>query len=96
MTLTIDLQPEIERNLLAQAQAKGISLADFAKEVLMHAAEPTGANHGAAEQQGTPLSHLQADNLYDLLAPVRGILTDEEVDQYFARTPSSSRPVVFE
>jgi hypothetical protein len=93
MTLTIELQPEIERNLLAQAQAKGISLADLAKEVLMHAAEPVGAQHGAAEQQGTPLSPPQAANLYDLLTPVRGILTDEEIDQYFARTPSSSRPV---
>lgn len=89
MTLTIDLQSEIGRNLLAQAQAKGISIADFAKEVLMHAAEPVGAKRGAGEQQGAALSPPQAANLYDLLAPVRGVLTDEEIDQYFARTPSS-------
>ena len=34
MTLTIDLQPDIERGLLARAQAKGVSLVDFAQEVL--------------------------------------------------------------
>ena len=34
MTLMIDLQPDIERGLMVQAQAKGVSLADFAQEVL--------------------------------------------------------------
>ena len=34
MTLTIDLQPDIERGLLARAQAKEVSLVDFAQEVL--------------------------------------------------------------
>ena len=31
MTLTLDLQPEIERGLLAQAQAKGVPLADHCR-----------------------------------------------------------------
>ncbi len=49
MTITIDLQPEVERGLLARAQAKGVSLNDFAREVLTREAvtpsddTPTGA-----------------------------------------------------
>jgi hypothetical protein len=76
MNLTLDLGPEIERNLLVQAKAKGLSLSAFAEEVLTQAAGSTQ----------------QAENLYELFAPVRGLLTDEEIDQYFARTTSSIRP----
>jgi hypothetical protein len=32
-------------------------------------------------------------NLFDLFAPVRGLLTDEEIDTLFARNRSMSRPV---
>jgi len=88
MSLTLDLQPEIERSLLAQASARGISLSDFATELLTQAAGPAYAN---ASQSTEP----QADNLYDLFTPIRGLLTDEEIDRYFARTPSESRPVDF-
>lgn len=41
MTLTLDLQPEIERNLLARARAKGVSLAAYAQEVLAREAGVT-------------------------------------------------------
>ncbi|MBL8290351.1 MAG: hypothetical protein JNN08_00870 [Bryobacterales bacterium] len=34
MAITIELQPELERCLLARAQAQGVSLTDFAQEVL--------------------------------------------------------------
>jgi Arc/MetJ-type ribon-helix-helix transcriptional regulator len=34
--------------------------------------------------------------LIDVCAKVRGLLTDEEVDTLFSRTPSFSRPVDFE
>lgn len=90
MNLTIELQPDLERSLLARAQAKGVSLADFAQEVLAREVQP------ASDEKPGSHSNAQADNLYDLLAPVRGLLTNEEVDTYFARTPSSSRPVGFE
>lgn len=40
MTLTIELQPEMERNLLARASAKGLSLTAFAQEVLTREASP--------------------------------------------------------
>ena len=90
MTLTIDLQPDIERGLLARAQARGVSLSEFAQEVLAREARPLDAS------PSTPELCSKAENLFDLLAPVRGLLTDEEVDQYFKRTKSSSRPVDFE
>jgi hypothetical protein len=89
MTLKIDLHPDIERGLLTRAHAKGVSLADFAREVLAREAKPLEP----PQSQG-PAS--EAGNLYDLFAPVRGLLTDEEIDLYFTRTPSSSRPFDFE
>jgi len=85
MTLTIDLQPDIEQGLIARAQAKGVSLSDYAREILSRAvATPIAPSVSKAEAP-------QAQNLYDLLAPVRGLLTDEEINLYFARTSSSNR-----
>ncbi len=40
MTLTIELQPEMERSLPAGASAKGLSLTAFAQEVLAREASP--------------------------------------------------------
>ena len=90
MTLTIDLQPDIERGLLARAQAKGVSLADFAQEVLAREAQPVEVLPVSPGQSSA------ADNLFDLFTPIRGLLTNEEVDSYFGRTPSSGRPIDFE
>lgn len=92
MTLTLDLQPEIESGLLAQAPAKGVSLATYAQEVLARASVDKIAETPAP----TTDNPSEAKNLYDLFTPVRGLLTDEEVDLYFSRTPSVSRPVNFE
>lgn len=86
MTITIDLQPEIERSLQARAEAKGVSLAVFAQEVLAREAATTSSPSSTADVQ----------NLYDLFAPVRGLLTDEEVDMYFSRAPSSTRVIDFD
>jgi hypothetical protein len=54
MTITLDLQPDIERGLQAQAQAKGVSLAAYAQEVLAREAR-------AAE----PLRHRTGQELID-------------------------------
>jgi len=83
MTITLDLQPEIERGLLAQAQPKGVSLADYAQEVLAREAKAAPPVANASE----------AKNLFDLFAPVRGLLTDEEVDTLFQRNSSPGRSV---
>ena len=84
MTITVDLQPETERGLMAKAQAKGVSLADYAHEVLAREAGPTESPCRRTGQE-----------LIDACAKVRGLLTDEEVDTLFSRSPSASRPVDF-
>ena len=87
MTITLNLQPDIERGLLAQAQAKGVSLVTFAQEVLAREAKAV---------QPPPRRTSTGQDLIDACAKVRGLLTDEEVDTLFSRTPSFSRPVDFE
>jgi hypothetical protein len=82
MSITIDLQPEIERGLLAQAEAKGVSLTDYALEILSREAHVSG---------NAP--HRTGQALIDVCAEVRGVLTDEEIDAMFARNRSMSRPV---
>jgi hypothetical protein len=88
MTITLDLTPEIEKGLLAQAHSRGVSLTEYAQEVLTREAKVATAPPAA------PAS--EAKNLYELFAPVRGLLTDEEVDTLFRRNQSSARPVNFE
>ena len=85
MTLTIDLRPEIERGLLAQAQAKGVSLTDYVKEIVSREVQNSTARPAQP--------HLTGQALIDVCAEVRGILTDEEIDTLFARNRSVSRPV---
>ncbi len=82
MIITIDLQPEIERGLLAQAQAKGVSLTDYAQEILAREAHVSDASPRRTGQA-----------LIDVCADVRGVLTDDEIDAMFARNRSMSRPV---
>ena len=86
MTISFDLRPDIERGLLAQAQAKGVSLTDYVKEIVAREAQ---AHVSPAES--TPPRTGQA--LIDVCAEIRGLLTDEEIDTMFARNRSMSRPV---
>jgi hypothetical protein len=85
MSLTLDLQPEIERGLLARAQAKGVSLTDYAQEILVREARASMTESAAPPRTGQAL--------IDVCAEVRGLLTDEEIDALFARNRSMSRPV---
>ena len=84
MTLTIELQPEMERSLLARASAKGRSLTAFAQEVLAREASPEVA---AVPPTGQAL--------VDSAARLRGLLSDSDVDLLSNRTPSQSRPINF-
>ncbi|MEZ5353241.1 MAG: hypothetical protein R2762_11445 [Bryobacteraceae bacterium] len=65
MTLTIHLRPEIERSLLVKARAKGVPLADYAREVLVRDAQ-------AAE---TPRRRT-GQEMIDVCARVRGMADD--------------------
>jgi Arc/MetJ-type ribon-helix-helix transcriptional regulator len=52
---------------------------------------------GSLDQQTPPAapetSAGEPKNLFELFAPVRGLLTDQEIDTLFARNRSMSRPV---
>ena len=80
MTITLDLQPEIEKGLLAQAQARGVSLTDYVQEIVTREAR-------VSEPVGKP----PARNLVELFEPLRGLFEDGELD--FSRNPSTGRPV---
>ena len=85
VTITIELQPEIERGLVARAQARGLTLSDYLAEIVSREANAAEATR---EKPGT-----EAKNLFDLFTPVRGLLSDEEIDTLFARNRSTSRPI---
>lgn len=87
MTITLNLAPDIEQGLLAQAQDKGVSITDYVEEIIERQARQA-ARMSIAEKRNGQL-------LIDAFAKVRGLLTAEEVDSLFSRTPSTSRPVNF-
>ena len=82
MTITLELLPEIERGLLAQAQAKGVSLADYAREVLARQAKGAGA----------PTQPRTGQELVDACAQVQGVFTDQEIDALFIRSLGVTPP----
>jgi hypothetical protein len=86
MTIKLDLRPEIEKGLLAQATARGVSLLDYVNEIVIREA------HVAPE----PTRQRTGQELIDVCAKVRGVLTDEEVDTLFSRSPSFGRPLDLE
>jgi hypothetical protein len=88
MTITLELTPDVERSLLAQAEAQGVSLTDYVVQlVAREARQAVAINPAPAERTG--------QDLIDACARVRGLLTDEEIDRLFSRTLSASRPVDF-
>lgn len=82
MTISFDLQPEIECGLLLRAQAQGVSLSEYVQQIVIREAKPLENVSGRTGQE-----------LIDMSLRVRGLLTDVEVDTLFARNPSSSRPI---
>ena len=63
MFVKLELTPDIEAGLLAQAQARGLSLEAYAAQLLARAAVP--GNRPPAKK-----------NLVDLFAPLRGLDLD--------------------
>ncbi len=61
MTVTLDLNPEIEQGLLAQASERGVSLASYLQEIVskqVRVATPRVAANGNAPK--LPIRHLGA------------------------------------
>ena len=73
MNVTLSLSPEVEKGLLARAQARGLSLEDYLEENVAREA-------GVLVASKTFLFHKQVDNLSDLLlnSPFAGANLDLE------------------
>ena len=78
MSILLELTPEIERELQAQADAQGVSLADYARGILEKQVQPPPAGRRQTVQ-----------DFLDACARVRGFTDDLDI----TRRPSSSRPV---
>lgn len=70
MTVTLDLKPDVEKSLVAQAQERGVSLHDYLQEIVTKA---------ATTSSDSPLA-TKAANLSDLLlnSPFAGANLDLE------------------
>ncbi len=91
MSITLELQPEIERGLLARAQARGVSLAAFAQEILAREAEPTPTPQGLTDPaiaRGVE-GGAKKSRLLEVCAMGRGLTDDTDS----SRNPSTGRPV---
>jgi hypothetical protein len=85
MTITVDVRSDVEAELARRAAVQGRPLKAYAATLLEEAAHaPESVKLGAPEK---------ANNLAELFASVRGLLTDEEIDHLFSRNPSTGRPV---
>lgn len=85
ITIILELQPDVERGLLEQAQARGVSLTQYVEEIVLREAK-----------RREPSERRTGQDLVDASQSVRGLLTDAEVDALFSRSPSVSRPVDLE
>ena len=86
MSIIVDIRPEAEAELARQAAAQGRAIEAYAASSLEEAAHvPQPQRAGRSGQE-----------LIDASAKVRGLLTDEEIDTLFRRSPSFARPVDFE
>jgi len=82
MTVTIELPPDIEAGLLAQAQAEGLDVADYVRNLVR---KEIAANAHVLSLHAPPLQRKK--RLSELFATLRGVDID------FSRNPSSGRPV---
>lgn len=80
--MTITLNPHTEARLRAIAAQRNLSVEEVIE--LMVEGE-------IDEDRNTPAG--RAPTLYELAAPIRGLLTDEEIDTLFERDRSPSRQI---
>ena len=83
MTITVDVRPEVQAELTRQAAAQGRAVEAVAADLLEEAVQLLGASPATTS----------ARNLIELSEPVRGLLTNEEIDTIFRRNFSTARPI---
>jgi hypothetical protein len=89
MTITLTIRPEVEAELARKAGLAGRALETYAAELL------EGAVRLPAPEASTTTGRRSGQALVDAFADVRGLLTNEEIDQMFARNRSAARQVDF-
>ena len=77
MTITLDIKPEIEAALARQAAAHGLGIEAYASTLLEEAAAVPGPSK--------PRSAIDAKNMVELFAPLRGMNLDFERDRDLGR-----------
>ena len=94
MTITLDIAPQVQAELERQAAVQGRPVEVVAAALLESAVHPI-----SAEQQSVAIAdpaqpeRRTGQAIIDAFAEIRGLLTDEEIDQMFTRNPSGARPV---
>jgi hypothetical protein len=72
MTITLDIRPEIQDELVRQAAAQGVAVGAYAAGLLEEAA------NAASDKPASPLA---AKDMVELFAPLRGLNLDFERDR---------------
>lgn len=93
MKITVEIMPEVQAELARQAAAQGRPLEAYAASLLEDAAHVPAKRLPRGLPTGEESHAAKATNLMELFEPVRGLLTDEEIDTLFSRNPSTGRPV---
>jgi len=88
MTLRILIRPEVEAELARQAAARGSAVEAYAAALLEEALHVP-----QVERVEPPAPRRTGKALIDAFAEIRGLLSDEEIDQMFKRDPSPALPV---
>lgn len=86
--MQIDVAPETERLVREEISSGHFRSVDE----LIKAGVEAWREKNAGPGEGNAMAP-EARNLFDLFAPVRGLLTDEEIDRCFTRNPSAGRSV---
>jgi hypothetical protein len=82
MTVTIDFPPDIEAGLFAQAQAQGLEVADYVRNLVR---KDVAANVHIGSQSADPTK--KRKRLSELFSVLQGVDID------LSRNPSTGRPV---
>ncbi len=86
MAIKLDVKPEVEAELARQAERAGQALERYAADLL----------EGASERPALVASDQSGQALLDAGIKIRGLFTDDEINDLFRRTPSFSRTVNFD
>jgi len=96
MTITVDIRPEVQAALARQAAAQGRAVEAIAAALLeeaVHLPAAPAKDMPTAAPEPVPSAHRTGQAIIAAFEEIRGVLTDDEIDQMFTRNPSSARSV---